>query len=418
MAATRKLPPSPVRTGLTHAGIAFLTFAAITSGFAAFIQFTGDAELASPKQVVGLFNETSHNSAKLKERLAHDKTETDHHDTATVKDHHEADEKKDPNLGVSDPHENDTHKSDAEKPDLATHKTTEKKDEDHPGLIKAPVDGIWEWGTNGRLPKIAADGRTPLSVYRRPFSNPAGRPTISVVMGGLGLNRRVTESAIEELPPEVTLSFVPYSRDLQTWVNKARAAGHEVMIELPMEPYDYPNNDTGPYTLLTTANAKENRRRTEWILSQATGYFGVANYHGAKFATDTRAISPVFDLLKSRGLSFIHDGSAPRSMFETIAKKSGVSFADAARVIDSEPSASAIDEQLLHLEAIALQTGRALGTGFAFPITVDQLRDWTATLSSKGYVLAPASSVLRSSTIVENHETPDTKTKAHDEGGH
>ncbi len=422
MAATRKLPPSPVRTGLFHAGISFLTFAGITAVLATAIQMGGNKELATPKQVVGLFNANpSHDTVKLKERLPGDLT-TDHKTGDDAHDTH--DETKDPNLGVADlDHTDKTHIVDEKKTDdhgdddagdTASHKTVDSKH----ALLKAPIDGVWEWGSNGRMPKIADDGRTPLNVYKRPFSNPAGRPTISVVMGGLGLNRRVTQSAIDELPPEVTLSFVPYSRGLQEWVDKARAAGHEVMIELPMEPYDYPNNDTGPYTLLTSANAAENRRRTEWLLSQATGYFGVTNYQGAKYATDTRAISPVFDLLKARGLSFVHDGSAPRSMFETVATKSEIPFADAARVIDSEPTASAIDEQLLHLEAIALQTGRALGTGFAFPITVDQLRDWTQTLSSKGYVLAPASSILRAPPSYPQ-DTGSTKVKEeHSEGGH
>ena len=162
-----------------------------------------------------------------------------------------------------------------------------------------------------------------------------------------------------------------------------------------MEPYDYPNNDTGPYTLLTTANAQENLRRTEWLLSRATGYFGVTNYQGAKFATDTRAITPVFEELQERGLAFIHDGSAPRSAFDTTAQSASLPFAEAARVIDSDPQGAAIDEQLLHLEAIALQRGYALGPGFAFPITIDQLRDWSATLGAKGYMLAPASALPR-----------------------
>lgn len=391
MAANRKQPPSPIRAGLKHAALSLATFAAITGGMAAFVMLRGDASKASPTQVVGLFNAQPAVTPALKERLPADDPHHDEDSHGTGDEHHD----EEPSLGVADLGDEDTgHGDDGTDDSHDAHKPITTASSDL-GLPKAPIDGVWEWGANGRLPKIADDGRKPVDVYRRPFSNPAGRPTISIVMGGLGLNARVTQAAIDELPPEVTLSFVVYSRDLQTWVNKARAAGHEVLIELPMEPYDYPNNDTGPYTLLTTANAKENRRRTEWVLSQATGYFGVTNYQGAKYATDSRAISPVFELLEERGLGFVHDGSAPRSSFETVSEKTGLPFAEAARVIDSDPTSNAIDEQLLHLEAIALQTGHALGTGFAFPITVDQLRDWTATLDSKGYRLAPASAQLR-----------------------
>ena len=85
----------------------------------------------------------------------------------------------------------------------------------------------------------------------------------------MGLNRTVTQAAIDELPPEVALSFAPYTEDLQAWIDRARAAGHEVLIEAPMEPFDYPNNDPGPHTLLADGAAEENGRRLAWLLSQA-----------------------------------------------------------------------------------------------------------------------------------------------------
>tara|TARA_Y100000052_G_scaffold21389_1_gene21528 strand:+ start:3327 stop:4484 length:1158 start_codon:yes stop_codon:yes gene_type:complete len=369
--------------------MAVLSFAAISAiGILALSQ-TGDSEFSSPKMVVGLFSDKPPVALPLKDRL--NTAALDHTDPHAAEDDHLS-----PNLGVADPDEPVSENAHGEEEESEPAETVQiAADESHTGLPKAPFEGMTEWSAQGKLPVIADDGRKSFEVYRRPFSNPAGRPTISIVVGGLGLNARVTQAAIDELDPNITLSFVPYSRGLQTWVDKARAAGHEVLIELPMEPYDYPNNDTGPYTLLTTATAQENLRRTEWLLSRATGYFGVTNYQGAKYATDSRAITPIFEELQQRGLAFIHDGSAPRSVFEASAKSTSLPFAEAARVIDSDPQGAAIDEQLLHLEAIALQRGYALGTGFAFPITIDQLRDWSATLESKGYLLAPASALPR-----------------------
>ncbi|MFC6199372.1 divergent polysaccharide deacetylase family protein [Ponticaulis profundi] len=394
MAAKRKLPPSPLQTGLNHAALSLLAFGGIVGVIALSIQLMGKEDHASPKQIVGLFSEEPRQAVGLKERLsdsdAHHPSDDEHGPTLAEMD--------EPSLGISDPGTADPHETDDSHGDDPHEDDTPSEYAQAPsaaGLPRAPIEGLYEAGAYGKMPIIAADGRTPFDVYKRPFSNPAGRPTISIVIGGLGLNSRVTQAAIDELPPGVTLSFVPYSKNLQTWIDKARAAGHEVMIEFPMEPYDYPNNDTGPYTLLTTANASENRRRAEWLLSQATGYYGVTNYQGAKYATDARAVSPVFEMLKERGLVFMHDGSAPRSVFETVAKSEALPFAEASRVVDADPSGAAIDEQLLYLEAIALQRGYALGTGFAFPITVDQIRDWSSTLDSKGYVLAPASALPR-----------------------
>ncbi len=95
-----------------------------------------------------------------------------------------------------------------------------------------------------------------------------------MVIGGLGLNAKSSE-AIEQLPPEVTLSFVPYAdgpAGLDRSGPRQRRCG---TVEAPMEPQDYPDNDPGPYTLLTTAKPADTVQRLDWLLFRATGYFGV-----------------------------------------------------------------------------------------------------------------------------------------------
>jgi polysaccharide deacetylase 2 family uncharacterized protein YibQ len=158
-----------------------------------------------------------------------------------------------------------------------------------------------------------------------------------------------------------------------------------------MEAYDYPNVDTGPLTLLTSAKPDENVRRLNVMLGKATGYFGVTNYQGARFATDAAAATPVMKVLKDRGLVFLHDGGAARSALPQAATQTGLDFTVADRIVDSELTADAIDRELLALEALAIQNGSAIGVGFAYPVTIEQLRLWAESLKAKGYQLAPAS---------------------------
>jgi uncharacterized protein len=261
-------------------------------------------------------------------------------------------------------------------------------------LPRAPMAGLTEPGPGGPLPKIAPDGTRPSRAYARPFHGDPSAPTIAVVIGGMGLNTAVTQAAIDELPPEVALSFAPYTRDLQTWINRAREAGHEVLIEAPMEPFDYPNNDPGPHTLLADGSSEENARRLAWVLSRATGYFGVTNYLGARFSASPDALADVFDQLEHRGVAFLHDGAGRRATIEGAARSADLEYAIADRILDEDLSPDAIDERLLALEALALQNGAALGSGFAYPATVDQIRDWTAGLDLRGYQLAPPSAVM------------------------
>ncbi|MFN3512281.1 MAG: divergent polysaccharide deacetylase family protein [Phenylobacterium sp.] len=254
-------------------------------------------------------------------------------------------------------------------------------------LPPAPIAGLHVPGPNGPLPVIGADGRTPAEAYARPFvAN--GRPKVALVIGGLGLNATATRQAIDNLPPEVTLSFVPYAEGLQGWIDLARAAGHEVLIETPMEPLDYPDNDPGPYTLMANAPASDTVKKLEWVLSRATGYFGVTNYLGSRFLASDPAMSAFTGALRSRGLAFIDDGQAAR-------KGGGVPRASAFRIVDEQLSSEAIDQQFLAVEAGALQYGQALASGFAYPVTLVQAQKWAESVESRGYQLAPASAVMR-----------------------
>ena len=261
-------------------------------------------------------------------------------------------------------------------------------------LPRAPLAGLFERGPNGPLPIIAANGGTPAQAYARPFTPRAERPMVAIIIGGLGFNARTTTAAIDELPPEVTLSFVPYADNLQGWIDRARARGHEVLLELPMEPFDPDADDTGPQTLLASAPSQQNMTRLEQLLSRGAGYFGVTNYQGARFATSAQASAPVAQALRRRGLVFISSGIGQRTALSVEAQRAGLPITAADRLIDVRQEADAIDDQLLNLEALALQNHSAIGAGFAYPVTIEQVGRWAGDIASRGYQLAPASAVL------------------------
>lgn len=252
-------------------------------------------------------------------------------------------------------------------------------------LIKAPIAGLSQQGPNGALPVIAPDGRVPAQAYARPF-RPNGKPRVALIVGGLGLNAVTTRAAIERLPAEVTLSFVPYAENLQSWIDQARAQGHEVMLEMPMEPTGYPNNDPGPYTLLANSTPDDVQAKMDWLLGRATGYFGVTNYLGDQFVASDTASSAYLAYLRQRGVAFVDDGTFQR-------RPGAWARASADRIIDQTQSPAAIIAALNSLEAQAKVRGSALGTGFSYPVTVEAAARWTAGLEQRGLQLAPASAM-------------------------
>ncbi len=254
-------------------------------------------------------------------------------------------------------------------------------------LPAAPLAGLHQMGPGGPTPVIAKDGRTAFSAYSRPFT-PNGKPRISLMMGGLGLNGATTRAAIERLPAEVTLSFVAYADGLQAWIDQARAHGHEVVLETPMEPNDFPNNDPGPYTLMASSAPAETARRLSWVMSRATGYFALTNYLGGRFLASGAAVDGFMAQVKAHGLGFLDDGSAK-------GRGAGAPRASADSVIDQDLSADAIDRQLTALEAQATTRGQAFGAGFAYPVTVETVARWADRVEARGYQLAPASAITR-----------------------
>jgi polysaccharide deacetylase 2 family uncharacterized protein YibQ len=245
------------------------------------------------------------------------------------------------------------------------------------------------------LPRIGADGTRPMTAYARPSAAMLDpRPKIAILIGGLGVSENITTEAIAKLPANVSLGFAPYGGDLERWASRARGDGHEYMLQLPMEPFDYPNNDPGPQTLLTSEPDAVNLERLRWILGRMRGYVGVANFMGARFTSSEGSLTPVLTEIGRRGLMFIDDGSSPRSLSENLATKTGATAAEARVVIDAQTNPADIDAALARLEDIARTDGVAIGIGSALPVTVDRVGEWAKQLNSRGFVLVPVSAIV------------------------
>jgi len=262
-------------------------------------------------------------------------------------------------------------------------------------LSPAPDPMLIEQGQNGPLPKIAADGAQAWHVYAHPFPPTDARPRIAILISGLGMSKETSEQAIQRLPDAVSLALAPDGVELQNLSAVARAAGHEILLELPMEPYDYPENDPGPHALLTTLSAEENTVRLEWLLSRFAGYIGVINFQGGKFVTSETALGPVMAELKGRGLMIVDDQAAKQNRVADLAGRIEIPVATANVRIDDVADAAQIDARLAELEQLARENGYAAGVGISYPITIERVIKWAATLEAKGIALAPISALVQ-----------------------
>ncbi len=267
-------------------------------------------------------------------------------------------------------------------------------------LAPAPDPALSEKGRYGLLPRLGPDGARALDVYARPEAPalpsgaaPAGR--IALVVTGLGIGAAVTQDAVTRLPPAVTLAFAPYGADVGRQAARAREAGHEVMVQAPMEPFDYPDNDPGPQTLLAGAKPAENADRLGFVLSRIPGAIGVVNYMGARLTAEAGALDPILREIGARGLGLVDDGTSPRSLALDIGRRARAPVARADVVVDAAPLPDAVDRELARLEETARRKGFAMGSAMALPLTIDRIARWSRDLEARGILLVPASRALR-----------------------
>ena len=265
-------------------------------------------------------------------------------------------------------------------------------------LVPAPDKRLTETSRYGLLPRVGADGARPADVYARPLvaspKLPSGAPQVAVVVEGLGLSADGTANAIARLPGAVSLAFAPYGDDLERDAAKAREAGHEILLQAPMESFAYPADDPGPHTLRVGAADSDNLDSLRWLMSRFVGYVGVVNYLGGKFTADARALSPALAEIAARGLDYLDDGTSPRSLAPEVAPGLNLRAAKADVVVDADPAPEAIDAALARLEGLARSRGAAIGVAAARPTGVERIARWAAGLEARGVALAPVSALI------------------------
>jgi polysaccharide deacetylase 2 family uncharacterized protein YibQ len=264
-----------------------------------------------------------------------------------------------------------------------------------PAMMAGIDQRLLEKSRYGMIPMVS-DGLKPFTVYAAEADRvrAAKMPVVAIVVGGLGVGAAKTTDAIMKLPAAVTLAFTPYGSDPTKLAERARAQRHEVLLQIPMEPFDYPDNDPGPQTLLTTLAPEQNLDRLYWHLSRFQGYAGIANFMGARFVVSDAVMQPIVHEAAKRGLGYLDDGSAPRSVAASLATGQAMPFARADLSIDAVPTAAEIDRALVKLEGLAKERGIAVGIASALPISIERIGVWIKALEGRGIMLVPLTTAM------------------------
>jgi polysaccharide deacetylase 2 family uncharacterized protein YibQ len=244
----------------------------------------------------------------------------------------------------------------------------------------------------GQVEQVAVEGSDPADDSDKiaTTSSKTG-PVVAIIINNLGLSKSTTEDSFT-LPAEVTLSFSPYSTNIDEYVGAAKKNGHEIMINLPLEPKNYPYDDPGNMGLISSLSQEENLTRLEQVLNRTKEKIGIFTSPNEKFSQSETAIIPIINKLKSMNLLVVFSGDNNK-VIEKVAKSQNFPLYYTDLKIDENINAEAIDKQLELIEKFAKEYGGVIATGSPYPITINKIEEWIYTLEKKNIHLVPISAI-------------------------
>lgn len=239
-------------------------------------------------------------------------------------------------------------------------------------------------------PKKDVPVRPPLP---SPREIPAGkRPKIAIIIDDLGEDRGMAEKFFS-LEGVLTFSFLPTGTHQSEIVRKAREAGLELMLHLPMEPLEFPEVNPGAGALLMTMTPDSLIEQLNHNIDAVPGAKGVNNHMGSRMTAESSQMYQVFSVLRKRNLYFIDSRTTPETVCRPSARLFDVRFAQRDIFIDNIQKPGAIRKQLEKLEMVARSHGEAVGIAHPYPVTYQVLREMLPRLK-EGFTMVPASEIV------------------------
>ncbi|MFK7839639.1 MAG: divergent polysaccharide deacetylase family protein [Bdellovibrionales bacterium] len=216
---------------------------------------------------------------------------------------------------------------------------------------------------------------------------------IAIIIDDVGMNRKQSKAAVAIENAPLTLAFLPYAPNLNRLTEPAIAAGHELIIHMPMEPL---NSDVplGSIALKDNMNADDARAMLGQAFESFDGYVGLNNHMGSKATQNHALMKVVMETLEDKNLFYVDSKTISSSIAADAARKQGLRFAERDVFIDHEDSLDYARNALKRAEKVALSKGHAIAIGHPKSNTLQALREWIPTLEARGFEIVPVSELL------------------------
>lgn len=171
-----------------------------------------------------------------------------------------------------------------------------------------------------------------------PGSVEANEIRVAIVLFGLADDPASARALLARAEPFAVLAPA-VGKDREALVRLAHDARREVVLQVPMEPEDYPRANPGPGTLLVNMPPGRIGKLTRQYLGGAGSVAAVANLQGSFAAQDEPFMTALYKELKHAGVSFLHLSPPPRSVARPLAARLGIAYDEPAAILDDEARA-------------------------------------------------------------------------------
>ena len=223
---------------------------------------------------------------------------------------------------------------------------------------------------------------------------PAGVPRIAVVVDDLGARRDVFDG-LREIRRPLTVAVLP-GLPLSEWTaREALQSGMEVLLDLPMEPYRFPEVDPGPGALLMAMSAQEMQAQIGAHLASVPGAVGVTNHMGSRMTEDRAHMRTVLEVIAGRRLFLVDGLTSNLSVAYDEAKAQGLRAGRRQVIVDHGAGESGDRVRWDEVAWWAETRGEVIVIAHGHPLTARLLREYVPRWESRGMRLVPVSQLAR-----------------------
>ncbi len=227
-----------------------------------------------------------------------------------------------------------------------------------------------------------------------PAAAPVGTPRVAIIVDDLGSRRDVFE-LLRELRRPLAVAVRPGLPLSAAIAREASRAGMEVLLDLPMEPYRYPELDPGPGALLMAMSPEEIQRLLGEHLEGLPPVVGVINHMGSRLTEDRTRMQAVLEVLTARRLFLVDAYTSSLSVAYDEAKEMGLRAARRQIVVDHARGEAGDRARWEEVAGWAERRGEVVVVAHGHPLTVRLLKEYVPRWEARGLRLVPVSQLAR-----------------------